>query len=74
MSDAKQKTKILDDGHTGVLSTGPMGEVSLCPEGCLHIDTPAVSVRLTEPQFRALVEMLTTAAGKLRPRRGTAVH
>ena len=57
-----------------LLSKGPMGEVSVCSAGCLHIDTPAISIRLTEPDFRLLVRMFSTAATKLTTMRNTAVH
>ena len=61
--------------HTDVLlSKGPMGEISVCSAGCLHIDTPAISIRLTEPDFRMLVRMFSTAATKLTTMRNTAVH
>ena len=48
------------DGATGrcqtaaLLATGPLGEISVCSAGCLHIDTPALSVRLTEREFLML--------------------
>ena len=57
-----------------LLSKGPMGEISICSAGCLHIDTPAISIRLTEPDFRMLVRMFSTAANKLTTMRNTAVH
>ena len=57
-----------------LLSKGPMGEVSVCSAGCLHIDTPAISIRMTEPDFRMLVRMFSTAATKLTTMRNTAVH
>ena len=57
-----------------LLSKGPMGEISVCSAGCLHIDTPAISIRLTEPDFRMLVRMFSTAATKLTTMRNTAVH
>ena len=61
--------------HTDVLlSEGPMGEISVCSAGCLHIDTPAISIRLTESDFRMLVSMFSTAATKLTTMRNTAVH
>ena len=65
----------LNGCHTDVLlSKGPMGEISVCSAGCLHIDTPAISIRLTEPDFRMLVRMFSTAANKLTAMRNTAVH
>ena len=57
-----------------LLSKSAMGEVSVCSAGCLHIDTPAVSIRLTEPDFRVLARMFATAANKLTTMRNTAVH
>ena len=57
-----------------LLSEGPMGEISVCSAGCLHIDAPAISIRLTEPDFRMLVRMFSTAATKLTTMRNTAVH
>ena len=57
-----------------LLSKSAMGEVSVCSAGCLHIDTPAVSIRLTEPDFRVLVRMFSTAANKLTMMRNSAVH
>ena len=57
-----------------LLSRSSMGEISVCSAGCLHIDTPAVSIRLTEPDFRVLVRMFSTAANKLTTMRNTAVH
>ena len=57
-----------------LLSKSAMGEVSVCSAGCLHIDTPALSIRLTEPDFRVLVRMFSTAANKLATMRNTAVH
>ena len=57
-----------------LLSKGPMGEASVCSAGCLHIDTPAISIRMTEPDFRMLVRMFSTAATKLTTMRNTAVH
>ena len=46
-----------------LLSKGPMGEISVCSACCLHIDTPAISIRLTEPDFRMLVRMFSTTRG-----------
>ena len=57
-----------------LLSKGSMGEISVCSAGCLHIDTPAISIRLTETDFRMLVRMFSTAANKLTTMRNTAVH
>ena len=57
-----------------LLSKSAMGEISVCSAGCLHIDTPAISIRLTEPDFRVLVRMFSTAANKLTTMRNTAVH
>ena len=57
-----------------LLSRSALGEVSVCSAGCLHIDTPAISIRLTEPDFRMLVRMFSTAANKLTTMRNTAVH
>jgi hypothetical protein len=80
MTDLKKETKQgeqqpVNGCRTDVLlSKGPMGEISVCSAGCLHIDTPAVSIRLTEPDFRMLVRMFSTAATKLTTMRNTAVH
>ena len=57
-----------------VLSKSELGRVSLCPEGCLHVDTRTVSVRLTEPQFHVLVEMLKNAALELTSVGKSSVH
>lgn len=73
---ARQQEPRLSNGcRTDVLlSKTQIGEISVCSAGCLHIDTPAISVRLTEPDFRHLVQMFTTAATKLTTMRNTAVH
>jgi len=61
--------------HTDtLLSKGPMGEISVCSAGCLHIDTPAISVRLTEQDFLRLVGMLSTAANTLMTMRNSSVQ
>ena len=57
-----------------LLSKGRLGEISVCSAGCVHIDSPAISLRMTEPDFRALVHMVSTAATKLTVLRNTAVH
>lgn len=57
-----------------LLSKGALGEVSVCSAGCVHIDSPAISIRMTEPDFRALVQMISAAATKLTVLRSTAVH
>lgn len=57
-----------------VLSKGALGEVSICSAGCVHIDSPAISVRMTETDFRALVRMISGAATKLTVLRNTAIH
>ena len=57
-----------------VLSKGVLGEISSCSGGCVHIDSPAISFRMTEPDFRALVQMVSEAATKLTVLRSTAVH
>ena len=74
--DPQQDDPRLADGcHIDVLlSKGPMGEISVCSAGCLHIDTPAISVRLTEPDFLRLVGMFSTAASTLMNLRNAAVH
>ena len=60
--------------HTDtLLSKGPMGEISVCSAGCLHIDTPAISVRLTEQDFLRLVGMFSTAATTLMTMRNSTV-
>jgi hypothetical protein len=52
-----------------------MGQVSRCPEGCVHVDTRNVSLRLTEPMFLALAEMISQAASELaRERSSPRVH
>lgn len=56
------------------LSVSPLGEVSVCTMGCLHIDTPAVSVRLTEQEFLMLLGMLSAANRKLTSMQDAAVH
>ena len=61
--------------HTDtLLSKGPMSEISVCSAGCLHIDTPAISVRLSEPDFLRLVGMFSTAATTLMTLRNPPVH
>ena len=61
--------------HTDtLLSKGPLGEISVCSAGCLHIDTPSISVRLTEQDFMRLVGMFTTAATTLMTMRNSAVQ
>ena len=76
--DSKKETRQQDPEPAAgcrtdvLLSKGPMGEISVCSAGCLHIDTPAI--RLTEPDFRMLVRMFSTAATKLTTMRNTAVH
>ena len=57
-----------------LLSRGELGEITVCSAGCVHIDSPAISIRMTEPDFRALVQMVSTAAAKLTALRNTAVH
>ena len=57
-----------------LLSKGVLGEVSVCSAGCVHIDSPAISIRMTEPDFRALVQMVSAAATRLTVLRTTAVH
>ena len=57
-----------------LLSKGALGEISICSAGCVHIDSPAISVRMTETDFRALVQMISGAANKLTVLRNTAVH
>ena len=80
MTDLKKETKRADQQPANgcrtdvLLSKGPMGEISVCSAGCLYIDTPAISIRLTEPDFRMLVRMFSTAATKLTTMRNTAVH
>ena len=49
-----------------VLSTCDLGTVSVCPAGCLHIDTPSVSFRLTENSYFQLLDMLVRAATALK--------
>ena len=51
-----------------------MGEISICSAGCLHIDTPAISVRLSEEDFLRLVGMFSTAAITLMTMRNSAVQ
>jgi hypothetical protein len=48
-----------------------MGQVSRCPEGCVHVDTRSISLRLTEPSFLALAEMMSQAASELRRERSS---
>ncbi len=61
--------------HTdALLAKGPMGEISVCSAGCLHIDTPAISVRLSEQDFLRLVGMFSTAATTLMTMRNSAVQ
>ena len=80
MTDLKKETKQADQPPANgcrtdvLLSKGPTGEISVCSAGCLHIDTPAISIRLTEPDFRMLVRMFSTAATRLTTMRNTAVH
>ena len=80
MTDLKKETKQADQQPANgcrtdvLLSKAPMGEISVCSAGCLHIDTPAISIRLTEPDFRMLVRMFSTAATRLTTMRNTAVH
>ena len=68
------------DGATGrcritaTLSTSPLGEVCVCSAGCLHIDTPALSIRLTEREFLMLLSMLSAANRKLTAMQDAAVH
>lgn len=57
-----------------VLSKGPLGEISVCSGGCVHIDSPAISIRMTEPDFRTLVEMVSDAATQLTVVRNAAMH
>ena len=57
-----------------LLSKSVMGEISVCSAGCVHIDSPAISIRMTEPDFRVLVQMISTAATKLTVLRNTAIH
>ena len=57
-----------------LLSKSAMGEVSLCSSGCLHIDTPAISIRLRTAEFRALAAMFSEAASKLETARNRSVH
>lgn len=71
----QQEPRPANGCHTDVLlSKTRIGEISVCSAGCLHIDTPAISIRLTEPDFRHLVQMFNTAATKLTTMRTTAVH
>ena len=57
-----------------LLSRSSMGEVSLCSSGCMHIDTPAISIRLRTSEFRALAAMFSEAATKLETARNRSVH
>ena len=61
--------------HTDTLLVkGPMGEISICSAGCLHIDTPSISIRLTEQDFLRVVGMFTTAATTLMTMRASAAQ
>lgn len=61
-------------GSGNVLSHGAGGRVYLCPEGCVHVDLRAMSLRLTKAEFRSLVELLTSAADELSPPAAPTVH
>ena len=38
------------------------GSVSQCPNGCFHISLPNLSFRMTESEYRLLLEMLADSA------------
>ena len=73
---AKREDRQPTDGcRTEVLlSKGALGEVSVCSAGCVHIDSPAISIRMTEPDFRALVRMVSAAATQLTVVQDAAMH
>ena len=80
MTTSSDNPQYEHDGATGrcriaaTLSTSPLGEISVCSAGCLHVDTPALSVRLTEREFLMLLSMLTAANRKLTAMQEAAVH
>jgi hypothetical protein len=48
---------------TRVLSVRPkFGSVSRCPNGCFHVSLPNLTFRVTETEYRVLLDMLAEAA------------
>lgn len=75
MKDSQQHDSRPANGYRTdtLLAKGPMGEISVCSAGCLHVDTPSVSVLLTESDFLRLVSMFSNAATTLTILRTRAV-
>ena len=57
-----------------LLSSSSLGQVSMCPAGCVHIDTDGLSLRLTQKTYTELVAMLSRAASEMTDSRDVAVH
>ena len=74
MRERRKKSPATTPGGVRVLSTSTVGSVSICPAGCVHIDTKGVSLRLTERTYRDLVDLLSRARAELPVTTRATVH
>ncbi|MBS0413748.1 MAG: hypothetical protein JSR68_05165 [Proteobacteria bacterium] len=58
-----------DDGHdTTLLASSPLGQVLACPGcGVVHLNLPAVTLRLEPVAFDALMHLVVEANRRLHP-------